>query len=108
MYVAPNANIGPIKAKEKDVLNEWISFFSVQYHRKTMKRHPEMRDGFLVIGKLFSILVCDESRTMAKGGGQKMSELDVGDKFALEYYRGEILEECPLKDFTSGTCFLNL
>ena len=62
----------------------------------------EKKDGFLVIGSQYTILVDDESRKVAKGGSNKMKDLDVGDKFTLEFFSGSLEEELDVNEFKSG------
>lgn len=89
-------------------MNNWLKFFSVMYSRKTAKRYAEKKDGFLVVGSEYSLLVDDESTKVGTASNPKIRDLDVGDKFVVLNFGGELLEELPVKDYTSGTCFLNL
>ena len=73
-----------------------------------MKKYPDKKDGFLVIGDQYSLLVTDESKQVARGSSKNLMDLWVGDKFSLEMFRGELLEDYPVEQFTSGVCFLNL
>lgn len=50
----------------------------------------------------------DESRFISKGGSNKLKELQIGEKFAMTFFTGELLEEMDVHEFESGTCFLNL
>lgn len=45
---------------------------------------------------------------MAKGTNRTFKDLKVGDKFSIEFFTGEIGEELSIKDFLSGSCYLNL
>jgi len=57
--------MGRLKGAD-DQLNEWTKFFSVQFTRKSIKRANEKKDGFLVVGSIYSILTDDESKQVAK------------------------------------------
>ena len=37
-----------------------------------------------------------------------MQSLSEGDKFVIEFFQGDLLEELDVAQFTSGVCFLNL
>ena len=80
----------------------------MQFNRRSLKTHKEQRDGFVAVGSQYSVLVDDESRFMARSGSNKLKELDIGDKFAMTFYNGELLEELDVHEYESGTCFLNL
>ena len=89
-------------------LNIWEKFFSVQYYKRSAKRFHEKKDGFLVIGSFYSILVDDESRKLGKTGNPKFKDLETGDTFVIELFQGELLEKLEVHEYNSGTCFLNL
>ena len=88
--------------------NTWEKFVNVIYSRNSMRKQTVKNDGYLVIGSLYTILVTDESKQLAKGTNKLLRDLNVGDKFAMESYKGELLEDLPISQFTSGNCFLNL
>ena len=97
------------KAKGADQeLNTWIKFYSVQFNRRSFKKYAEKRDGFVAVGSQYSVLVDDESRFISKGGSNKLKELEIGEKFAMTFFVGELLEEMDVHEYESGTCFLNL
>ena len=97
------------KAKGADQeLNTWIKFYSVQFNRRSFKKYAEKRDGFVAVGSQYSVLVDDESRFISKGGSNKLKDLEIGEKFAMTFFVGELLEEMDVHEYESGTCFLNL
>lgn len=59
-----NANKKVIVDKKGNTtaLNKWERFFTVFYYRKSAKRFKEQKDGFVVTGSLFSILISDEGK----------------------------------------------
>ena len=61
-----------------------------------------------MIGTTYSILINDESKKLAQGSNKQLKDLDVGDKFSMELFQGELLEELQVKQYTSGNAFLNL
>ena len=104
-----NANKKVIVDKKGNTtaLNTWERFFTVFYYRKSAKRFKEQKDGFVITGSLFSILVSDEGKRLAKNP-RKQKDIYVGDKYEFDLWSCELIEERKPEEYTSGTCFLNL
>ena len=65
---AMNANKSLACAKPGDnTLVTWKKFFNVEYYKRSAKKCVEKKDGFLVIGDQYTLLVTDESKTVARG-----------------------------------------
>tara|TARA_B110000285_G_C14657437_1_gene394610 strand:- start:46 stop:306 length:261 start_codon:yes stop_codon:yes gene_type:complete len=65
---AMNAGKSIASAKPGDnTLVTWKKFFNVEYYKRAAKKCVEKKDGFLVIGDSYSILVTDESKIVARG-----------------------------------------
>ena len=60
------------------------------------------------MGSIYSILVDDTSKKIARSTSSKLRELNVGDDAMVDYWQVEILEENNHSEYTSGQCFLNL
>ena len=83
--------------------------FSVEFYKATAKRSAPKRDGYLVVGTLESILFDDDSTKITHARTTaKHKEHQTDDRFVLNNYAGNLLDELPTTDYTSGMCFLNL
>ena len=43
------------------------------------------------------MLVSDESKLIMRGSSKNLMDLWVGDKFSIDMYRGELLEDYPVE-----------
>ena len=91
-----------------ELMNHWVKFYNVQYHKKSFKKMTVKNDGFFVVGEQYSILVTDDSKQIGKAFNKTYLDLKIGDKFSIDLYQGEILEDLDIKMYTSGNAFLNL